>query len=271
MAEATGSIPVGSTDVKVLGIGDSTADEVPRSGSRAAFLVLTCGRNQAQASELSLHRILGLGRLTLKLNRLIVAGLIAGLVAGSAAVPAQAGKKKKAKPVATTLFMDGTSNYGEEDQTANSVYLKLAATEGTGEKSMGIPNYAGGPNTNCAGNSLMPVFVGQLSGRVTGDMKVSFTAMSTPAQVEIRVWPDVAAQACNEAYIEPAASVVVDLPSGEGAVEAVLEDVDFTASSLMMIQVTPVIGGAPSYSRMFYGTADSKVEFTCTPASGKSC
>ena len=198
--------------------------------------------------------------------------VLVGLVASVGAVPASA-KKKKAKPVATTLFMEGTSQFGEEDQSpASGGYLKLQSAEGSGEKSMGIPNYTGGPNTNCAGNSLMPVFVGPTAGRIVGDMKVSFPAMSSPASaVEIRVWPDVAAQACNEAYIEPAGSVQVDMPAGQGTVEATIEGLNFTAVGGIMVQITPVIGGAPSYGRAFYGTADSKVEFSCIPASGKTC
>jgi hypothetical protein len=38
-----------------------------------------------------------------------------------------------------------------------------------------------------------------------------------------------------------------------------------------MIQVTPVIGAPPSYARIFYGTADSKVELKCIPKAGKAC
>lgn len=200
--------------------------------------------------------------------------LLGALVAASfAAVPAQAAKKKKkAKPVATTLFIEGSSNLGEEDQIANGTYLKLQPTAGSGEKSIGIPNYTGGPNPNCAGNALVPVFVGPVAGRVTGDIKITFDVSSTPAsKVNIRVWPDVTAQACNDSYIEPAAAVDVDLPSGSGTVEAVIEDVDFVAQSAMMIQVTPVIGGAPSMGRLFYGTDTSKVEFLCTPAAGAAC
>lgn len=196
--------------------------------------------------------------------------MVLGLIASLAVAPAQA--KKKAKPIATTLFMDGTSTFGEEDQIANGTYLKLAPAAGSGEKSIGIPNYTGGPNPNCAGNSLVPVFVGGVAGRVVGDMKVTFEAMSSPAsKVEIRVWPDVSAQACNEAYIEPAGSVIVDIPAGQGGVEATIEGLDFVATSGVMIQVTPVTGGAPSWGRLFYGTDASKVEFLCAPASGKSC
>lgn len=207
-------------------------------------------------------------------RKLVVLMLIAGLMAVNLATPVEAKKKKKAKPVATTLFMEGEADYGEEDQIANGTYLKLQAEAGSGDKTMGVPNYGRGPNSACAGNSLVPVFVGQLAGKVSGDMKVTFDVSATPAgKVEVRVWPDVAAQACNESYPEPAGAVVVDLPAGSGTVEAVIEGLDFEASGVMMIQVTPVLApdGAPNYARVHYGTDASKVEFNCLPASGKSC
>lgn len=204
------------------------------------------------------------------MKKIISIALAMGLVGGALALPAEA--KKKAKPVATTFFMEGTSSFGEEDQEANGTYLKLQAAEGSGAKTMGLFNLVASPNTNCGGNSLMPVFVGPLSGRVVGDMKVTFSVSSTPAnKVEVRVWPDLGAQACNEAYLEPAGSVTVDLPAGAGTVEATIEGLNFTAQSIMMIQITPVLAAPPGYARVSYGTADSKVEFTCIPASGSSC
>lgn len=205
-------------------------------------------------------------------KKLLVAALLAGLLTANLAAPVEAAKKKKVKPVATTLFMEGDAKFGEEDQLANGTYLKLQATEGSGEKSAGVPNYVGGPNTKCAGNSLVPVFVGGLVGRVVGDMKVTFKMNSTPAsKVEVRVWPDLAAQACNESYVEPAGAVIVDAPAGQGTVEAVIEGLDFESIGGLMIQVTPVRAAPPSYGRVLYGTADSKVEFSCIPTSGKTC
>jgi hypothetical protein len=204
-------------------------------------------------------------------KRLIAVGLAAGLMAGVIAMPAEAAKKKK-KPVPTTMFLDGTSQWGEEDQIANGTYLKLTGAAGDGEKSMMLPNYVGGPNTECAGNSLMPVFVGGVSGRVVGDLKITFDAMSTPAsQVEIRVWPDLSAQACNESYVPPFGTTTVAMPDGSGTVEATIEGLDFTAQAGMMIQITPILGGPPAYGRVFYGTDASKIEFSCVPTSGKSC
>lgn len=203
------------------------------------------------------------------MKKLLGITLVLALAMGALALsPAQAKKKKKAKPVATTMFMEGESTFGEEDQLGNGTFLKLVTAEGSGEKSMMIPNYAGGPNTQCAGNSLVPVFVGNVTGTVTGDMKVTFNAFSQGGAVEVRVWPDMSAQACNEAYIEPAGAVTVDLPAGEGTVEAVIPGLNFKAASVIMIQITPVIGAPPYYARAFYGTADSKVEFSCIPTSG---
>jgi hypothetical protein len=206
-------------------------------------------------------------------KRLIAVGLAAGLLAGIMVMPAEAAKKKKKKkPVATTMFLDGTSQWGEEDQIANGTYLKLTAAAGDGEKSMAVPNYVGGPNTECAGNSLMPVFVGGLSGRVVGDLKITFDAMSTPAsKVEIRVWPDLSAQACNESYVPPFGATTVDMPAGQGTVEATIEGLDFTSQGGLMIQITPVIGVPPSFGRVFYGTETSKIEFSCVPTSGTTC
>jgi len=205
-----------------------------------------------------------------KTKKVLTLCLTAGLVAGMLALPAEA-KKKKPKPVASTLYLEGVSNFGEEDQTGTGTYLKLQNAAGSGEKSMGFFNGVASPNTKCAGNSLMPVFVGSVSGQIVGDMKISFNTLGTPGKAQVRVWPDVAGQACNDAYIEPAASVDVDLPAGKGLVEAVLEDVNFQAGSLMMVQVTPILGAPAYYSRVLYGTEDSKVEFSCIPASGKTC
>ena len=205
------------------------------------------------------------------MKRLIAATLALGLLGGALAVPAMA-KKKKVKPVATTLYLEGTSDFGEQDQTGTGSFLELSPTEGTGEKSMGLINAVATPNPKCGGNSTMPVFVGPMSGRVVGDLKISFSALATAAaKTEIRVWPDLAAQACNDAFIEPAGAVVVDLPAGEGTVEATIEGLDFTAQGVMMIQFTNVLGAPPTYARIFYGTADTKIEFTCTPLSGTSC
>lgn len=229
-------------------------------------------------------------------KKLIVLGILVGLLAGALAAPATAKKKKPkkppapaAQPVPTTMFLEGTAATGEQDAgqpvvsgvpgVPDASYLKLTKEAGSGEKSMGIVSYSAGPNNSCGGNSLFPVFVGELAGQVTGDLKVTFEAVGTPSsQVEVRVWPDLpatpAAPICNDAYVEPAGKVVVDLPSSRGPVEAVIPGVDFTSTGTVMVQLTAIAGAptAPSvppfYGRVYYGLENTKVEFSCLPAAG---
>lgn len=224
----------------------------------------------------------------MKMRKMVAVALSLGLLGGALVAPAEAAKKKKAKPVATTLFLHGTEKYGEMESFSllADAYLKMdsQAPKGTDTKSKGITNYGVGPNTRCAGNTLFPAYVGELSGTVTGDMKVTLHTVATPgAAVEIRVWPDVASLMCDSAttteYPEPAGSVTVPLPVGQGSVEAVLEDVNFTATGVLMFQVSPAtmdVAGTrrplpPFVGRLLYDSeaAASSISFTCTPAAGK--
>lgn len=223
------------------------------------------------------------------MKRIVVSVLAAAVAVGALGLPAQAKKKKKPAPpapaaVATTLYMNGTTQVGEQE-TANAAparpgtYLTLEKEPGSAERSHGVPSYSVGPNNRCAGNSLFPVFTGPTSGTIRGDVKITFEAMSTPGgKAELRIWPDLSAQACNDEFPEPAGAVVVDLPTGRGAVEATIPGVDFVALQSIMIQITGVAGTAnppaptipPFYARAFYGTDKSKVEFSCIPTGGAS-
>ncbi len=217
------------------------------------------------------------------MRKALLIALTAGLVASSLAGPALAGKKKKAKPVATTLYLHGSEVVGELENyflVASGTYMSMDKSEPSGAepKSKLLTNYVLGPNTECAGNDFFPVWVGDLSGKVTGDMKITFHSIATPgAAVDVRVWPDVASQLCtNETlgvfdYPEPAGEVRVNLPPGPGSVEAVIEGVKFNAGSKLMLQLTPAIEG-PFLGRALYDSTSyvSKIEFNCTPAAGAS-
>jgi len=151
---------------------------------------------------------------------------------------------------------------------------------GSEPKSKQLTNYVAGPNTECAGNELFPVWVGNLTGTVKGDVKVTFHTISTPAAaVDVRIWPDVNSQLCTQEtlgafdYPEPAGEVRVNLPPGPGSTEAVIERVNFKAGSLLMLQLTPVVEG-PFVGRVLYDSTQfvSKIELKCTPVGrAKSC
>lgn len=213
------------------------------------------------------------------------------LLVAALAGPATA---KKAKPVATKLFLHGASAFGENDSFSLLAegYLPMDTTEpAAGQpKSRQITNYLVGPNSECAGNNLFPVWSGKLAGQVKGDMKFTFSTVGTPGKVVVRVWPDVSMSLCNSSttgaadYPDPAGEVVVDLPPGEGTVEAVMKGVNFTAVGSVIVQVSPAVaadipdpGGAvltPLFARVLYDSPDfsSSLEFKCIPAKGaKTC
>lgn len=212
----------------------------------------------------------------------LVLALTAGLIASSLAGPAIAAKKKK--PVATTLYLHGTEVVGELQNyglIASGTYMTMDKEEPTGAepKSKFLTNYVAGPNTECAGNDFYPVWVGDVSGAVKGDVKVTFNTIATPGGVvDVRIWPDVASQLCtNETlgafdYPEPAGEVRVTIPAGPGVVEAVIEGVNFKAGSKLMLQLTPD-PASPFVGRALYDSTSyvSKIEFNCTPMKGTSC
>lgn len=229
------------------------------------------------------------------MNKLF-AGLAASAVVMSCLVtPAVA--KRAAKPVATKLFLHSATVVGENDSFSlyNEAFLPMDKAEPSGSepKSRWITNYLAGPNTQCAGNNLFPVWSGALTGQIKGDVKLTLNTVGTPGDVVVRIWPDVGAGASlcdsdnpaspSSNYVDPAGEVVVSLPPGAGTVEAVMKGVNFKAVGSVVIQISPVVqvdipspGGSvlnPFMSRILYDTADfaSVLEFSCIPASGTSC
>lgn len=227
------------------------------------------------------------------LRKSLIVALAGGLVAGAFMTPAVA--KKKAKPVPTTLYMHGNEVVGELESSPQvaDAPLRMDPTEPTGAepKSHGIANGLVTPNEQCAGNNLFPVFVGDVSGRIVGDMTVTLHALSTPgASVDVRVWNDKMGLLCTSElsgsadYPEPVAEQTVALPAGAGALEVTFEKLDFVASANLMIQVSPTVATelptpdpapdgvfGPFVARVLYDSTDyaSNVAFQCIPAKGK--
>lgn len=225
-----------------------------------------------------------------------IAALLAVVSLFAVVQPAQA--KKKAKPVATSLYLHGaTPIVGENDSFSlvNEAFLPMDKTEPSASApgSRWITNYLAGPNTQCAGNNLFPVWGGALAGTIKGDVTLTLHTIGTPGDVVVRLWADVGqgASLCDSSnpaspssnYLDPAGEVQVTLPPGPGTVEAVMEDVNLKAMGSIVIQISPAVavdvpdpGGsvlAPMFSRILYDTTDyaSVLEFDCIPASGAAC
>jgi hypothetical protein len=209
------------------------------------------------------------------MKRVIVSIMALTLLLGSV-VSAQAGKK----PASVKFFLHGTEMLGEVDMANNfgAAYNKMDTTEpdGPAPKSFGISAWGGPPWNDCAGMFILPVWTGAVAGKIVGDIKISLYSVSGPRSVTVQIWPDVSGQTCasNDVsegqYPEPAAQATIALTPGAGVTEAVIEDVNFKAVGILMLQIRPT---SPAPGRLLYDAADfaSSIEFKCIPARGKSC
>lgn len=181
-------------------------------------------------------------------------------------------------PIDVTMYM-----HGEGDRYVDETSYELGggpksmdrtAPEATDFDSMQLLNYAAGPNPNCAGNSLFPVWTGFVGeGTIVGDATVTLHVMgATGGDVTVNVWTDVTGQACNESYPTPAATADVTLPTGDGAVEVSLPTDGIAPGASLMVQVQPTTSGPLSFmpttqARVLYDGIDhqTSISFTCQP------
>ena len=214
------------------------------------------------------------------MKKLLATSVALVLVAGAMSAPAVAGKKKKAKPVPVTLFFHGTEPVGEVDAvnnlTSGGNMQPMNTTEPTGSPSKSFPIYdaVATPNESCSGSSLFPSWTGSFSGRVTGDVKVTFNTIASAGNVDVELFVDAGPLSCNDTYVEPVAETTVDLPPGTGTVEAVLEGVNVPVGGILTVMINPRNLDAPAAGRILYDSATdaSRVELMCIPNAGsKAC
>ena len=130
----------------------------------------------------------------------IAALLAVACVAAAFVAPAEAGKVKTFKH---TVYLHGTQQAGEAeapDTWVGGIWMKMDGTKPAGDppKSVFVTNYVGGPNTNCSGNGLLPVWAGDMKGTIKGTVTVALHTVASPAaSLEARLYPD-ANGGCNE-------------------------------------------------------------------------
>lgn len=182
-------------------------------------------------------------------------------------------------PVDVTMYM-----HGEGDRYVDETSYELAGPPKTMDReeptgsdfdSMQLLNYALGPNPNCAGNSLFPVWTGFLGeGTMVGEATVTLHVLgSTGGDVTVNVWADVTGQACNDSYPTPDATADVTLPPGDGSVEVTLPTDGLDPDFSIMVQVQPTPSDTPlahtptTQARVLYDGADvqTSIALTCQP------
>lgn len=228
------------------------------------------------------------------MRKMVIAALVTGLVAGALVVPASA---KRTKPQPVTFFLHGPFTAGELDYaetTSNELqsipdgFQVMDATEPSDPvpDSMGLTNYVQGPNRSCNGNALFPTWEGKLTGKVSGDIKVVLNAVAADTQVIVDVFADTIGGCTSSVsgsadYIKPVASFEATLTPGAAENVIVIPKVNFSVVSNLVVMVSPgqmPVNGESKHdltaqARLLYDSAGyaSRIEFLCTPKSGKSC
>ena len=206
------------------------------------------------------------------MKRTVVTTILAALLVGAfAAAPAEAGK---AKPKKVKFYLHGTEPIGEVELINNFAtgYFKMDTTKPADPAPKSVTGLWWKENFNdCAGMFGIPVWTGTVAGQIKGTMKLTLHTINRPAgAIEVEVWPDVTSQQCatnnlaEGSYPEPVASETVDLPPGHDETVVEFKNVNFRATSSVIVQITPV--GGPASTRILYDSPEfaSTFEFTCT-------
>src|SRR3954469_3388358 len=153
--------------------------------------------------------------------------VVVALVAGAVAAP---GAQAKPKPVTMTQYFHGTQPLGELESPAGTggfASMDAKAPTGSDARSSGVTNYVGGPNDQCAGNSLFPVWVGTVDGTPTGNATVElFLQTGGSGAFEVRLFSNVNEQLCNEDYPGTIGSETVTFDTGQDKATVVLKNIN---------------------------------------------
>ena len=124
------------------------------------------------------------------MRRTLIALAVAAIVASIAAPPVAA------KKAATTFYLHGKGPVQEaymNEMWIDSIWMTMDTTEPSSPapSSMFVTNYLNGPNTDCDGNGLLPVWKGTYSGSFKGDVKLTLHTIATPAtSMVVSLYPD---------------------------------------------------------------------------------
>jgi hypothetical protein len=201
--------------------------------------------------------------------------VVSALVLAVVGAPLAHAKPAAPKPVSITHYFHGTQDIGEvQSETDGYGVMNATPPTGTSARSSGITNYVGGPNTECAGNSLFPVWVGAVDGTPTGDATVDlFLQTAGSGSFEVRLFANVDAQACNEEYPGTIGSEVVNFTNGQASAKVVLKKINPKGKPVgsLMVQITPVLNPPPYIARVQYDATafNSRITFSCLPKAGK--
>jgi hypothetical protein len=200
------------------------------------------------------------------MKKLLMLGVIAGLLASSLAGSALAAKKT------TTLFLHGKGPVKPVQEAyinenwLDSMWMTMDATEPTSAEpsSIFVTNYFRGPNTDCDGNGLLPIWKGTYAGKFKGDVKVTLHTIATPvAPMVVSLYADpsgTCAVSGNPAIPDqeapkPVAQTQVDVAPGPGETVVTFKKVKFQAIGSLGLQLHIPTATTPGQVRVLFDSA----------------
>ncbi len=181
-------------------------------------------------------------------------------------------------PIEVSMYFHGDGERYVDDDRADPLAATYNVMDRTAPatsdfESRSLPNYAAGPNPNCSGNYLLPVWTGYVgSGSIVGDATVTLDVIGTGGDVVVQLYSGISGQACNESYVQPIAKATASLPTGPGTIEVTLPLDGYRPTFDLMVQIVAAPSGPLSFNpttqaRVLYDGVDyaGSLSFTCQP------
>jgi hypothetical protein len=232
------------------------------------------GEQEGGASRRTIHYVY---QEDLEMKKLLVLGVMAGLLASSLAVPAVAAKKK----TTTTLYLHGKGPVKPVQEAyineswIDSIWMTMDDVEPTAAEpsSIFVTNYMRGPNTDCDGNGLLPVWKGAYSGKFKGDVTVTLHTIATPvAPMVASLYADPTGT-CSSAGTpatpateapKPVAQTEVEVAPGPGVTEITFKKVKFQAIGSLLLQLHMPNLETPGQVRILFDSPEFPSNVTLT-------
>ncbi|HET7482634.1 MAG TPA: hypothetical protein VFK89_07225 [Actinomycetota bacterium] len=202
-----------------------------------------------------------------------IATILAALaLVAVAAAPSMAAKKT------TTFYLHGRGPATEayiNETWIDSNYMSMDTTEPANAtpSSMFVTNYFRGPNTDCNGNGLLPVWRGEYSAKFKGDIKVTLHTVATPAvKMTVSIYPDMTGTCTSAPPVgdsqapPPVATSTIDVAPGHGETVVMFKKVKMVAAASLGLQLSIPTQTTPGQVRILFDSSDFASNVQLIPA-----
>lgn len=196
------------------------------------------------------------------MRKLTLSIAVLTVLVSALAAPAIAAKKT------TTLYLHGRGPVQEaylNESWLDSMYMTMDGKKPTDSEfsSVFVTNYFRGPNTDCDGNGLLPVWKGNFAGTFKGDAKVTLHTVATPATTMVASLYADPTGTCtsnlpgaeSEAP-KPVGQVEVEVIPGHATTEIVFKKLTFKAAASLALQLHIPTQTTPGQVRVLFDSAD---------------